>query len=505
MRPRLVLAWLTAATLVVAIGACSLLPSYSPDRSTPSAERVDPALAEYYGQVLSWRECGEQLQCSTVSAPLDWQNPAAPIELSVVRHKATGDRIGSLLVNPGGPGGSGFDFVHDSLDYAVGEPLQERFDIIGFDPRGVARSTPVRCLDAAGMDELLYTDAVGEPGSDEFIDEQLSLSAEFYAACRKNTGALFDHVDTVSAARDLDLLRAVLGDRRLHYLGYSYGTLLGATYAELYPDKVGAMVLDGAIDPSASDTEATINQAAGFESAFDAFAADCLGGPDCPLTGSPEQAKQQVREMLADVHRNPIPAENGRELNEAVLSTAIFQALYSSEYWALLSEVFRQVSRGETEEAFRLADFYNGRQEDGSYRDNSTEAFIAISCLDRHGPLDRAMMAAEASRLAEAAPLLGVYFSYGQTLCSVFDGPERGLNRAVHAAGSEPILVVGTSNDPATPYQQAVALAEQLDNGHLVTYNGEGHTAYRKSNECVDRAVENYLLHGMLPQGDPNC
>ncbi|HEX6955564.1 MAG TPA: alpha/beta fold hydrolase, partial [Agromyces sp.] len=262
-RRHALLAGLTAAGLLVLTG-CTV-PNFlqpEPARSEPTGERVAAELEPFYSQVLEWERCGE-FQCTTATAPLDWSDPSAgETELALVRQTARGgERIGSLLVNPGGPGASGYDFIAESIDYAVGEPLQERYDVVGFDPRGVGRSTPVTCFDAAEMDDYLFGIPEAERGSDAWIAEVGAAAQRFGAACAEGTGELLANVDTVSAARDLDLLRAVLGDDELHYLGYSYGTLLGATYAELYPERVGRLVLDGAIDPSASNDEVTQAQA----------------------------------------------------------------------------------------------------------------------------------------------------------------------------------------------------------------------------------------------------
>jgi pimeloyl-ACP methyl ester carboxylesterase len=258
-----------AGALAALLALTGCMPSLlNPERpvSTPTGEHVDADLEPFYTQVLEWERCGDEMGCATATAPLDWENPGdGEIELALVRHVATGDKIGSLLVNPGGPGGSGYDFIMDSLQYAVGEPLQERFDVVGFDPRGVGRSSSVTCYDDAKMDDYLYGIIPAERGSDEWVAEVGASAADFGAACSAETGDLLPNVDTVSAARDLDLLRAILGDEQLNYLGYSYGTFLGATYAGLYPEKVGRLVLDGAVDPSASDFEVTKAQSVGFE------------------------------------------------------------------------------------------------------------------------------------------------------------------------------------------------------------------------------------------------
>ena len=492
---------------VVALTGCSIdFLRQAPPVSTPTGEDVADELRPFYSQVLEWEPCGDGLGCATAKAPLDWEDPGdGEVELALVRHVATGERIGSLLVNPGGPGGSGYDFVADSLDYAVGQPLQERFDVVGFDPRGVGRSSDVACYDAAEMDDYLYGIVPAERGSDEWIDLVGAAAADFGKACSEQTGDLLAHVDTVSAARDLDLLRAVLGDEQLNYLGYSYGTFLGATYADLYPEKVGRLVLDGALDPAASNAEVNEVQAVGFEHALHAYLENCLTGTECPFEGSADDAMAEVGRLLASVDASPLRGSDGRMVGADTLLTAIIYPLYSEESWPYLDQMFESVMFGEADVALSFADAYNGRGDDGTYLDNSTEAFRAINCLDYTYQSDVAAMRADAAAIAAAAPVIGPYFGYGDLGCVNWPYQSDRVRAPITASGAAPILVVGTTGDPATPYEWAVALADQLDSGVLVTYDGEGHTAYNKSNACVNDVVERYLIDGTVPESDPRC
>ncbi|WP_139416629.1 alpha/beta hydrolase [Agromyces laixinhei] len=501
------------AAAVAALGALlaltgcvsSLLTPQQPV-STPTGEQVDAELRPFYTQVLEWERCGDDLGCATATAPLDWNDPSAgETELALVRHVATGDKLGSLLVNPGGPGGSGYDFVADSLDFAVGEPLQERFDVVGFDPRGVGRSSGVACYDAAEMDDYLFGITPGERGSDEWIAAVEIAERDFGEACAENTDELLGNVDTESAARDMDLLRAVLGDERLNYLGFSYGTFLGATYAELYPDKVGKLVLDGAIDPAASETEVSQAQAVGFENALKAYLEFCLADTECPFDGTVDEAVDEIGRLLASVDQSPLRGTDGRLVGADTLVTAIIYPLYSADSWPYLGDMFESVMFGDADMALAFADGYYGRNPDGTYLDNSTEAFTAVNCLDYTYQSDVAVMREKAAAVAEVAPIIGPYFGFGDLGC--VNWPYQGdRERAeIHAKGADPILVVGTTGDPATPYDWAVALAEQLDSGVLVSYEGEGHTAYNKSNACVDEAVESYFIDGTVPTADPKC
>ncbi|MBH0117382.1 alpha/beta fold hydrolase [Salinibacterium sp. NG253] len=503
---------LTSVALAVSLtlsGCVSwFVPSESSTTSTPTEEAVAPNLTKFYQQVLEWASCGDDLQCAMAIAPVDWENPEGDtIELALVRQVAQGNnRIGSLLVNPGGPGGSGFDFIADSVDYATSEALQSQFDVVGFDPRGVNRSTAVSCYsDPAEMDEYIYGITPGEKGSDEWIAAATDASAQFAQRCSEETGELLGFVDTPSAARDLDMLRAALGDETLNYLGYSYGTLLGQVYAELFPEKTGRLVLDGAVDPAASEFETTKAQAEGFEGALDAFLADCAGASDCPFTGSVEQSRTTIRTLLDRLDKSPLTNADGRKLGSATMFTAIILPLYSQDNWAYLRQLFDSVMRGDATIAFDLADNYNGRSADGTYAENQTEAFIAINCLDAREPADNESMRAQAAELAAAAPVFGPQMSYGDPGCANWPVEAKRERVAIAAPGAADMLVIGTTNDPATPYMWAQTVAENLDSGHLITYNGEGHTAYNKSNECVNTAVEDFLLRGEVPSADPNC
>lgn len=493
---------LRAATALV---AASLLLSgclYAaiPEQSTSSAPAIDDPsdLDAYYAQELSWSNCGEY-ECTMVAAPLDWDDPSAgTIGLSVIRAAATGpNRIGSLLTNPGGPGASGVALIRDSLDFAVGAALTDAYDVIGFDPRGVGESTSVKCFDTAEMDAYLYEIPTSPRGSAEWEDELTDRNSAFADACDANSDGILPFINTINAARDMDLLRGVLGDEQLHYLGYSYGTFLGATYAELYPENVGRLVLDGAIDPSISGLDVGTEQAIGFEKALRAYMANCLTTQDCPFRGTVDQAMADLGALLASVDRTPLPANDGRQLGADSLVTGIIAALYSEDNWPFLTRALSEALQGDPTTAFLLADFYNGR-EDGVYTDNSAEAFRAYNCMDY--PVDDSQADQDASdaRIAAEAPTIAPYWA-GPDPCDVWPYAPTGARGPIAAAGAAPILVVGTTGDPATPYAWSVALAEQLESGTLVTNVGEGHTGYNKGNACVDDAVEAYLLDGTVP------
>ena len=505
---RLVALTAVAAGVTVLLSGCLswFLPPRPDTTSTPTGEQVDASLQDFYSQVLVWTSCGTGMQCTTATAPMNWDDPAqASIELALVRQPATGTKKGSLLVNPGGPGGSGYDFILDSVDYATDERLQRNFDIVGFDPRGVGRSSPVTCYDdPEAFDEWMYEIVPGEIGSDQWIADVEADSAQFGADCLKFTGPELQYVDTVSAARDLDLLRAILGDTKLNYLGYSYGTFLGATYAELYPQNTGRLVLDGAIDPATSEFEVTITQAKGFDSALRAYLTDCVTRKGCPFTDV-DAAMVRIADMFTALDESPLQGADGRQFGVDAMFAATILPLYSQENWPYLDQLFDEILKGKTDTGFLLADAYNERNPDGTYDSNSTEAIIAINCMDYRGDDDVATMRAEAVKLAAAAPVFGPWMSFGGTGCAGWPFPASGVRGPIEAKGSADILVVGTSNDPATPYVWAKALAAELENGHLVSYDGEGHTAYNKSNSCVDDTVDAYFIDGTVPASDPDC
>nr|WP_243848909.1 alpha/beta hydrolase [Lysinibacter cavernae] len=475
--------------------------------SSSNLDGVPENLKDLYGQDLKWKTCEGDLECATATAPINWDEPDGDtIELAMVRHPASdGKPMGSLFVNPGGPGGSGYDFVVNGVDGGqFGDALVENYDIVGFDPRGVNNSTPVSCYDDQQMDEFLFGISTEKTGTDAWLAEMRESAKDFGDACLENTGALLEFVDTVSAAKDLDLMRALVGDEKLNYLGYSYGTFLGAHYAELFPENVGRLVLDGAIDPSVSNFEVVKTQTVGFENAMRAYLEDCLAKKGCPFTGTVDEAMATVASLLDSVEQRPLTASDGRKLGSGALLTAIIFPLYSQDMWSYLTTMFEDVMAGNADYAFLLADSYYGRGEDG-YLDNSFESFFAINCLDYEYNDDDAKMKEEAAELAAAAPTLGRFQGYGDIGCAEWPFKNRTPREPIHAEGAAPILVIGTTNDPATPYEWAVSLADQLDSGILVTYEGEGHTAYSPSNTCVAAIVEDYFVEDAVPSGSPTC
>ena len=479
-------------------------PEVVPDTDAPAA------LAPYYTQKVTWTDCGDGIECATVIAPMDWANPSpeTDISLAMARHQATGTKLGSLFVNPGGPGASGYDLVHDDVDFAVDSSLQRNFDVIGWDPRGVGRSTPVTCYDDAGLDQYIYGLPVNPIGSPEWLAEVTASSVDFGKACLENTGPVLQFVDTQSTVHDLDMLRSIVGDRKLNYLGYSYGSDIGSYYIENFPEKVGRIVLDGATDSSVSVFEVGLVQTAGFQLALENYLTACpTMFDDCPFQDGKDAALATIRGLYDRYDANPVAAADGRMMDAGVLDTAMSMALYSEDSWSFLNDLFSEAANGVTDTAFFLSDYYYSRDTDGTYADNSFEAFIAIYCVDYPVELDPAVLADQNLQLQAASPT--TYRDYppvGDLTCAnwpyKYTGPPL---TELTGKGAPDVLIVSTTGDPATPYQWGVALSEQLESAHLITYNGEGHTAYNKSNSCVDDAVDDYFTKGVVPAKDPNC
>ncbi|MFZ0323221.1 MAG: alpha/beta hydrolase [Actinomycetes bacterium] len=484
----------------------------SPPEPRPTAEPTSPTssstgsrdpLASFYDQKPQWSDCGGGAQCATITVPLDYSKPEGrTIELALLKVPASGDRIGSLLVNPGGPGVSGKDYARNA-QYAFDDSLRSSFDIVGWDPRGVGDSTSVDCVDNSALDRLIAAD--GTPDTAAERQRLLRLSDQFVAGCRARSGTLLAHIGTEDSARDMDVIRAVLGQQKLDYFGASYGTLLGATYADQFPKNVGRFVLDGAVDPSIDSRELGRVQAEGFETALNAFIDDCLTRDGCPLGPTRDAARLQLRGLLDRADAAPLPTGTSRPLTESLALTGMFAALYSqAQGWPALRIALQRALQGDGSVLLQLADLYTERQSDGSFKSNVNEAFPSISCTDEPTDLTVKQIEHDSVTWQRSAPLFGEPFAWGQYTCSIWPLPAKGP-RALQAKGADPILVIGTTRDPATPYQWAVNLADQLSSGVLLTRDGDGHTGYNAGNSCVDQAVDRYLLDGVVPRDGTSC
>lgn len=465
---------------------------------------------------LTWGNCGRFLkhpddvpsaQCTTVPVPVDYDNPGAgQAQLAVIRIPATGSRIGALLVNPGGPGASAVDMVAAMGPALAGSEISRRFDLVGFDPRGVGHSTPpLRCQTDAEFDAYRREPMVDySPPGVAHIEQVYRQLAQ--RCLNRNGSAFLENAGTASVARDMDVVRQALGDEQINYLGFSYGTELGTAYVERFGDHVRAMVLDGAIDPSVGPIEENINQQAGFQTAFNDYAADCAHSSDCPLGTDPNQFGDRFHQLIDPLVNTPAHTSDPRGLSYADAATGTINALYTPQLWKFLTSGLLGLQRGtDPGDLLMLADEYYGRDDNGHY-DGSQDAFNAVRCVDAPEPTDPAAWVEADRRIRQVAPFL----SYGQftgnaprDLCALWPVPATSSPAPAAPVASGKVVVVSTTHDPATPYQAGVELARQLG-AALITYEGTQHTVVFNGDECVDGAVVRYLVDGISP-GNLRC
>ncbi len=419
--------------------------------------------------------------------------------MAIDRRRATGHKIGSLLFNPGGPGESGVDYL-PYVVAAMPAALLSRFDIVGFDPPGVARTAPITCLDNAGLAQYFQVDPA--PSTPAGFDALLAAARTLAAGCEARSGAELPYVSTADAARDMDVLRAALGDSKLTYLGFSYGSLLGATYADLFPTQVRAMVLDGVLDPALPSIAEANEQASSLEDQLQQFFAWCASQSSCPWkpAGSPMAAFES---LLSEVRASPLPArQTSRRLGPAQFLYGAASALYSTSSWIDLAQSLQAASHGDGAGFLELFDSYTHRGADGSYS-NLLEAEPAVNCLDTPAP-SLAAIESDAPAAAAAAPVFGLLTLYGLAGCIGWPVPATGRVAPIRAAGSPPIVVVGSTGDPITPYRWAQSLATELEHGVLLTRVGDGHTAYQYSS-CIRGDVDQYLISLAVPPPGTRC
>ena len=440
-----------------------------------------------------------QFHCATVKVPKDWAKPDGPkIEISLIRARigSQKDRIGSLLVNPGGPGGSGVDTAVYLTDALPVEVLR-RFDLVGFDPRGVSRSAPVKCMADADLDASFGAEP--DPVSQAQFDEIVALTKRIDTACQRKYGEDLKLFGTVQAAKDIDAIRQAVGDDKLTYLGYSYGTLLGATYAQLFPKNIRAMVLDGAVDPTMTSVEASESQAKGFERAFGNFVDWCKGHTSrCPIA---PDARAAVTQALDAARTHPVAYED-RMATSGWVFYAVISALYTQDRWPDLADAIDSLRDGDAEQVFDLADAYAERTPGGSYS-NLFDANATVNCSDDEAPPSLTQIRTLQSQWRQKYPLFGAPLAIGSMTCSLWPGAREAVPTG-KAVGAPPIVVVGTKGDPATPYEQTPALAQMLGVGHVLTWEGEGHTAYPET-ACISAAVNAYLIDVKVPAEGKTC
>jgi pimeloyl-ACP methyl ester carboxylesterase len=453
---------------------------------------------------IAWSDCGSGFECGQLLVPRDYAIAGGPsLVISVIRLPALErtHRIGSLVVNPGGPGASGVDFVRRSGAAVFAKGVRRRFDIVGFDPRGVNRSSEVRCVD--DLDHFLAIDSA--PDNPAELATLLDGERAFAEGCQRRNAELLPFLGTESVARDLDLLRAALGDARLTYVGFSYGTLIGALYAQLFPDRIRALVLDGAVDPSLDLAALSKGQALGFEAALRRFLADCARDRSCPFRhgGNPGPAFDR---LMRQIEARPLPAArlgDRRLVGPGYAWAGIVAALYSRGSWPFLAAGLALAEAGDGSLFLLLADPLNGRSSDGGYS-NLIDANRAVVCIDFPAPRDPTAYEAEARAWAREAPRFGALLAFSDLGCAFWPIDPTRTPAPVSAPGAPPIVVIGSTGDPATPYGWSVAVSRQLSSSVLITRRGEGHTGYASS-ACVARAADAYLVDLQVPKRGLTC
>lgn len=454
---------------------------------------------------LTWTDCGGGFQCATVQVPLDYANPGSgSIRIAISRKPATdtAHRIGSVLTNPGGPGASGIGFLKGEAAQMTN--LNTRFDLIGFDPRGVGQSASVRCLDGPQEDAFNALD----PVLDDAQEKQAGITADknFTAGCKQKSGQLLPFVDTVSAARDMDVIRAALGDQKLTYLGFSYGTFLGENYAHLFPTHIRALALDGVIDPTLSPNDLLYAQLVGFEQNLQSFLSDCRArkasaSAPCSYAQAGDPGTK-LMDLMQRLDTTPMTV-GARSLTRALAVIGVLVTLYDASTWTYLDQALTQADRGNGTFLLRFSDLYLGRNADGTY-DNQTDSNVAINCIDRPVPSDVAAYDALGPKFASASPLFGPAFQYSNLTCAYWPAKPTGTVGPLPADGAPPILLVGGTGDPATPYSWAQSENRQLTGSVLLTRQGNGHVSYDKS-ACAKQLIDAYLIGLTLPATGTVC
>ncbi len=450
------------------------------------------------GKLSAWKGCGGGFQCATLTVLLDPAKPAlGTVDLALTRHRATGSRrIGSLLVNPGGPGASAVDFVKDSYS-SFPAAVRQRFDLVAFDPRGVGHTEPVRCETTAQLDTYFHLDPVPDtPAEQTALDDGNAMLA---AGCKQRSARILPYVSTAIVAQDMDRVRQAVGDQKLTYLGYSYGTAIGASYLDQFPTHVRAMVLDGALDPTLTWDQLLAGQSRGFDVALNAFLADCEQ-TGCAFRKAVSGDLTQAFDALArKVETQPLPGDATRTVGPDEFTLGVGAGLYSRQYgWPAIARALADAERGKGAVLLALSDSYLERSDSGYA--NVTESNFAVNCIDRPWPRTDAPYQALAKQVGRRYPRFGPAIALSGLGCAVWPVAPVGKPHAVRAPSSPPVVVIGTTRDPATPYTWAQALARQLVHATLITHNGDGHTVYRVGAPgCITDPVDNYLTSLTVP------
>lgn len=477
--------------LVLIVASLANLITRSSDPFKPESTKALASLSSFYNQALNWRSCYSEFECAMFKVPIDYVNlELGNFDIAVMQHPAK-NAVGNLVINPGGPGGSGVDYAY-SYQEVFTPSVIAKFNLVGFDPRGVGRSAPIKCLSDAETDRSYAADSY--PADSAELAKLRKESAKYAATCAKGNKYL-KYYATANAARDMDILRALLGDQKLNFLGKSYGTYLGTLYAKLFPNQVGRLVLDGAVDPTLNSMQQSLQQAVGFDEAFKSFADSCFLYEGCALK---RDYIPQLQEKLAELRKNPIKV-GSRNLTESLAMYGIAMGLYDKELgWPDLRRALNELFAGDGKALLDMADTYTGRDSNGKYQGNEADALNIISCNDfPTSKLDVAIT-------EKAAPLFGKYVAYGDVTCEYLPHGKFELIKN-DISLSSPVLVIGTTNDPATPYKWAVNLAKLLQNSRLISLDSDGHTGYNRGSACVDQTVEKYLISGEIPAQNLAC
>ncbi len=451
-------------------------------------------LQKFQTQTLDWKPCESGFTCASYQVPVDYNHiDQNTFQLKVLVHPANipSQKLGVLFVNPGGPGGSGVDYAFNA-DSIVSKSIGDVYDIVGFDPRGVNLSQPIRCLTDAQEDQINADGGTIQTPEDLAVlinDNKLIASS-----CAKAAGTRLGHYSTLESAKDMDILRAILHQPKLNYIGKSYGTFMGTLYAALFPEKTGRIVLDGAVDPNLSTRDQDIVQAQGFDAALNSF-----------LKSNQEFTLQNIFDLLKKSRTQPLMVGT-RKLTESLTITGFASALYDSQSgWPELKKALDQaIQQNNGKPLLVLADQYNQREANGHYSSNQNDISQVVSCLDFPHTQTIEQMQADEPNFVAVAPVFGPYLAYAGISCNYWQAKPV-AKPALIDLKTNPLLIIGTTRDPATPYAWAQALHKNLLNSTLITLNGDGHTGANRGSSCVDDAMNKYLLTGITPESDLYC
>ena len=464
------------------------------------------SMDDYKEQRLTWISCGGPFLCTDLTVPIDYSNPGGErMQLSLVKYPATSPkkRLGSLLVNPGGPGASGVEYAY-AAEYIVSKEVLESYDLVGFDPRGVGGSSAERCLTNSETDRLIEANG---PPVDGLSMETLAESSKMLAMrCEEKLGNRLKFLGSVDVVRDMDLMRQVLGEAKLNFLGKSYGTYLGLVYTSMFPKNVGRFVLDGVVDPKLSANELNKAQAVGFEIALDAFLTDCITKKSCFFQGTLEEARDEVTRLQEEVAEKALTGKDDRLATGSILVLAMVASLYDSETgWGALNKALKDIYRGEGKRLFDLVDDYVVRDANGRYPSNENEIAYIVNCIDRIDDASPERLASDAKKFASFAPHFGPYIAWSTLPCHYWPYEPVRPPVELNGAGAADFIVIGTTRDPATPYNWATEVTAKFESAFLITADGDGHTGHGRGSSCVDSAVDTYLLSGELPARPLRC